>query len=496
MEHKKGIHHPKDPGTTSLAAAFVVGALLRAAFFLNNPHNLMPGDDEPWSKLYLAVQWLTTRHEPPLSFGPLHTFLLAGLWRLSPSHGVLLGRLFTAGCSLALMPVFYGALRASYGQAAARMGLWLLALYPLDILVSSASLAEPPAYLLLVSCLWGISPGGDRPDPVRLALSGAALTLACMLRFECWLFVPACAAWLLTGRGPGKSLAAFLPAAMLFPAAWMGYAAYASGDPLAFLHLSSSTFRFWMGRTGPGTLLWRFWIEQVQESTPPVILLALAGFAVSAAVERFRGFWAAAAVLLLGVFVFKTCNHSYDTSNPRYLYPLGLLLLPQAALAARLGCRALETRFRFPVRPLGLVVLTAFSLASQADNLLQLRIHPVHEMQTLCDWLRNHGAPNRTLLFEAGSYYPYLTLNSGLPLTRCLCYSGFPPVTPEPAADGMIAGADCLVLTRNFFLYRLLNDPTHPERLRHLRETVRIGPWIVYEKAPPELAAEGPAAAS
>ena len=174
-----------------LVMILFVGVGLRIGYFCVNPYNMdLLRDDEPWSKINIAVRWQNSNEPlPDLNFGILHTYIISTLWLFNKEEVVLLARLVSLAFGILLLPVYFFLLKEMFDTDIANFGTFFLALYPLHVHLSSVSLTEPIAYFLLFSSLYFLYRFIHRKKVFYLVISAMALNLSCLLRYESWLFI-------------------------------------------------------------------------------------------------------------------------------------------------------------------------------------------------------------------------------------------------------------------------------------------------------------------
>jgi 4-amino-4-deoxy-L-arabinose transferase-like glycosyltransferase len=182
-------------------------------------------------------------------FGPLPIYLNAAvlkLWNDPYTAPRFLCLLFGAAT---ILPLFYLA-RILFGQRAAVFACLFFALDTLHVKYSSTAMAEAPFGLLFVTCLVFLF-RFRRDGRIRdLGMAGVLLSLAGMVRYEGWIYVPLMGLLSIRamplrgsgGRPVGRIIMRLLPAVIfmgiagLLPLVWMGINYARLGDPLWAWH--------------------------------------------------------------------------------------------------------------------------------------------------------------------------------------------------------------------------------------------------------------------
>ncbi len=305
------------------------------------------------SRIAMAAAWL---QNPSImsakdcsQFGPLPIYLIAGilaLWNdpyVAPRFLSLLFGVATA------VPLFLIA-RDLFGQRAATLTLLFFALFSLQVRGSAMSLSEVPFGFLLLMCIFFFLRFRRQARTSDLVFSALLLSLAALVRYEGWLFIPLMALLAIRSLKPAgfqpRHLAEWLEPAFVFgalaglcPLVWMVINYVQVGDPLPIVAIADRDFtrigqEMTAHRGAVGTLLYCLLFlpgTLFLSLTPLVLFLVVLGFC--------RCLWRRqalvyAALLLPYVLHFGQTLALQVTPQARYLVALGLLLLPFAGMQA------------------------------------------------------------------------------------------------------------------------------------------------------------------
>src|SRR5206468_8731633 len=164
-------------------------------------------------------------------------WILAVFCRLGISRQFGL-RMVTAVAGAATVPALFLLVRRLYDEQKALVASAVLCLNPLHVRFSILTVSEAFFILLLTVALLAFDRHQERGDILSLAAGGVAMNLACGMRLEGWLFLPALLAWVpLKNRGGGLQTrlgraTLFLSLSTLFSVGWMVHSLWKHGDPL------------------------------------------------------------------------------------------------------------------------------------------------------------------------------------------------------------------------------------------------------------------------
>lgn len=182
---------------------------------------------------------------------PSHFWILAAPCWFGLS-GQLWLRMATALAGALTVPALYFLLRRLFDDRVACLSTLALCLNPLHIRLSVVTVSETFFLLLLTLALWAYEVHGERGGSWSLVSGSLALNLACGMRLEGWLFLPALPAAALMGSARRPTVSpklrfaralAFATASSLFAVGWAGYSWRTYGDPLHMATLTQETNR-------------------------------------------------------------------------------------------------------------------------------------------------------------------------------------------------------------------------------------------------------------
>ncbi|MCC6159756.1 MAG: glycosyltransferase family 39 protein [Deltaproteobacteria bacterium] len=301
---------------------------------------------------------------PDAAYGPVGYYLTAATMALVPDP-ILAPRLLSLISSLALFWIVAVLARRIFGVREAVLALVLLSVHPHGIRLSVVGLDMMPYAALVMAAFLAWDRWWTNPERVGLAaLAGFAFTIAAATRFEIWAVLPMVAGLaLLRARRAGL---AFVAASAVFPVAWCVWQWRQTGDPLNFLGISQGVSAIHMA----GLSLFEraiAWPAVLAHDAPlPTALLALAAFIT---LRRTRRAWAlmASAAWTFAVFETQTLRGAMGTNETKYVMPLVVMLIPQAAaeLVRRLNGRRFE---KFIASGMSVILIGLSTIVTLADN--------------------------------------------------------------------------------------------------------------------------------
>lgn len=390
---------------------FIFSVLIRMWCFGRNGDNLeYEGGDEPWSKINLAQLWIDDPNDqfPDLNFGPLHTYLIATFLYADKDKAVLYSRYVSLLFGIFFPVLCFYLLQDIFDNKTAVFGLFLFALYPLHILLSTVSMPETIACFMVFSSVYLCMRFFAIQGMWRLVFSALALNLACMLRFECWLFVPFFPFCILLQRRSLKEVFSYGCIASIFPVFWMKVNYDSTGDIINFMHCSSGVAQFYMRDIDCMSKSLMFVSILSKTLTLCVVCFGVVGLVISL-VKRNKGIMLAAAFLyMLGVFTFLSMKGAFNSFLVRYSILLGVFFLPFAAYGL---AYFYERRKTYIV--LGVCMLIACQMfATIKTNFSYVVMEP--ETQTVVRWMSENIKRDQLVLLEKGVRHPYLVLNGNI----------------------------------------------------------------------------------
>jgi hypothetical protein len=408
-----------DPLTPPDAGAFwrpLLGlcacALALRVVFLILFDNVYSVEAEAYSKINLLAIWSETPDQyPDLNFGPLHTWLLYVLVRPFEAP-VLPARLLSVVCgSLVLIP-FAHTVRLVFGARPGLVAAALLAVMPLHLRGSATSLALAPYNLFLMCGLYFHLRYQLRSGTsFRFLIAAAAfMTLACMLRFDAWLFLPPLCLFLL--RRNLLHAIGFGAMCLVFPAIHMYVSHYHTGDWTSFATTSANTFAYL--HLAPLNHKLFGWASSFQFALTTTTL-GLAALGVFFAAFKRKGFYFVALFSFsFGIFLFKSLTNTTDPAIVRYTSAMCLMVLPFAAyLLTAVGDRIgrLVGAPRAGLIPF-VVALMAQSVLVAGEQSQDAGL-PDDAWATVLD-LRERAGPEATVLPDA-RFHPFFVIESRIP---------------------------------------------------------------------------------
>ena len=449
----------------SKTGLFLVGITLFALalhiVFLLAFDNVFSLEGESYSKINLVQAWIAEgKGYPDVNFGPLHTWIIY-LLHLIFSQWIWPIRIFGVICGTLSVPLFYLLVREEFGHRAAVFSSLMFAVFPLRLRATPTGLTEVPYLLFFLAGLYAFVLVKNAPHPRWGALVGTAagLTLAGMLRFEAWLYLPILCLILVRRRFWMAVVFGLLCA--IFPLVHMSFCYRATGAPFSFFQTAASAAMQYMpmlpmGEKASGLVL-SFW----NGMGPPAAVLAVLGILLSLNHSRY---WTFFALLFfpLALLQYKAMTNTFDPSLERYFIGMAALAYPYAALALiRIGTWAVRRRETVSSVPIIAVILIMFVQTELAwgqalDNSLP------DDVRAMVQWLKKNATPADRILPDQ-RLHPYVLLESGLPYKSFLNLEWIsnPRVLNEKAYDRMLAQSPPTMM---IFDYSLAEDPDNMVR--------------------------------
>ncbi|MBU1062500.1 MAG: glycosyltransferase family 39 protein [Candidatus Omnitrophica bacterium] len=402
-----------------LIVIFFIGISLRLASFSFNQDNLDMDDDEPWSRINLAMVWLESGEGiVDLNFSPLYTYMVSTLRFFDKKNFILLTRLVSLVFGSLFIFLYFNSVEKIFNAKIAYLSAFFVAVYPLHIHLSTLSLPEVIACFFLFASLFFLHQFLYVSDRwTNLIISALFLTYACMLRFECWLFILIFSTWIFVKRKISKGLLIFLFLSLIFPSVWMFVNYRYTGNPVNFVFISAEATKYFMS-TEDLSLRDKIWgWPKVLYYTlgSPLFILCCMGFIVPLVFRKFRNVFYYSFAIFFSIYMVKSINNTYSFDIWRYSLPLGLFFIPFAGVIIY-SSPAFFQRKKYFIMFICLLVFFAciktsyvFSKGSQAPETLN----------KVVEWIKaNISDSNKRILLEISPRYPlnhpYIVINSNL----------------------------------------------------------------------------------
>jgi Dolichyl-phosphate-mannose-protein mannosyltransferase len=265
---------------------------------------------------------------PDVSYGPVHFYLVGAVMLILPDP-VLAPRLLALICSIVVFVLIYKLTRRLYGPWEAIVAGILAAAHPHGVRLSVVGLEMMPYAMILIGAFLALHYFWTSDRKFALAaLAGLLFTLAAATRFEAWIVLPiVCVAALIK---EWKSGLVFCVAASIFPAAWMGYHFHLYGEPFHFLGIAGNIAGVHMQKLPLWQRALGWPIILVKYAPLPTCLLALVGFVTAWSNKAIRPLLLGAG-LTFAIFETQTIRGVMGTNETKYVMPLVLMVIPQAA---------------------------------------------------------------------------------------------------------------------------------------------------------------------
>ena len=301
------------------------------------------------ARVALAIRWL---HHPGVmsatecsQYGPLPIYLNAGIlsiWNTPYTAPRFLSLIFG---SATVVPLFF-LTRLLFGRRAAIFSGVFFAFYTLQVKSSITAMAEAPFGFLFLAGLFYLFRFRRDGTTRDLYIAAVWISLACLVRYEGWLYVPLFgllsvrpsarsgggAGWLMDSL---KSAVGFVMIASLCPILWMTMNYVKGADPLWAWHFIAKDHAqlaemALVKRGGIGGVIYNLFFSPgvlLLSLTPAVAILSLAGFLRALARRQTLAY----AALLLPSLVYVAETLGMRMAPLARLFTLtGLLLLPYA----------------------------------------------------------------------------------------------------------------------------------------------------------------------
>ncbi|MCK4736668.1 MAG: glycosyltransferase family 39 protein [Methanophagales archaeon] len=407
---------------------FVFTLLLRLTFFIFSD-NFEP---DGALRIMIALNWLKTPHLIIAGmWGPLHTYLIAFsivVWNdpiLSPQLvSLILG-------SLTVFPFFF-LLKLLFNRNIALFSTLIFSVYTLQIRYSVLSLSEVPFtfFLFLSLCFFFKFKRDENKKYCFLAFACISLNLACMLRYEGWIFIPLLTLFLLKEKK--THLLFFFVISMIFPAFWMIGNYYINADPLYSVHFAH-TYQVVIAGYNEGytlyTALYRLiaWPRILTLTlTPIVAIFAFCGLIYSLVKREYMDLLFIFSVLYI-IFTIQ-CITGSMILNPRYTIMLGMFLIPYSVLGleriSNLFNRNKKLQKAVTIIFVLSLIISPLIISSASPYLSPLPTAPP-DAKKISVWLKENVKTEEKVIFDHYQWnQPYIALYSGLNLDNIYMVPG------------------------------------------------------------------------
>ena len=427
---------------------FLLGAGLRIGYFYLNSYNMDVSNDEPWSKINLAMRWIySDRLLPDLNFGPLHTYLISALWLLNKEEVVILSRLFSLIFGILFILLYFWLLRELFNVKVAYAGTFLLSIYPLHIHLSSTSLAEVPAYFFLFSALYFLYVFINQRKVSHLVISAIALNLSAMLRFESWIFILLFSGILFLKKLRLRYTLTFLILSFIFPVIWMVLNYKYEGNPINFIMISSKVSASTMEGIPLFDRLWGFPYILCETLSFPICICCFFGFASLLVTKRKKTIFIFLFVFSLFIYALRSIRGNYDYSIARYSLLLGLLFIPFGAIAFEyIFALRKHIKLYFLIFCTAVFLCTFYSM--ETLNLFNRKIKIPETLTHVTSWMSANINKDDKIILETGIYHPFIILNVHLYPDQVIEYNHFSFYENKKSLGPYINDSDYIVICR------------------------------------------------
>ena len=437
-----------------LLIIFLLGAAARVIYFRCNSYNIDMGDDEPWSKINIALEWARDNDTTIFCFGPLHTYLISCLWFFDGANVVILSRILTLLFGILFMPVYFCVLREFFDEKIAFWGLFLLAIYPLHIHLSSTSLAAVPALFLFFSSLYFLKRFIGNKRTVYLFISAAALNLACMLRFEYWIFIALLPLMLCFEFKFSRDFFLYLALTSIFALFWCSVNYQKTGDPFFFIKTSAIQIQFTMQGIPLRERAIGFICALGTTLSLPIFILCIVGYPLSLRKLSENGPFLFMFTFVLFSYTLKSIHGSFLYEILRYSLLPGALFIPFGA--AFLNAIARKKRIRASIKTgtfLVIVCLCLFYSAKTSKAFCEFSV-PGESTLDMVTWLKSNILPDDKVILESGRSHPFTVLNAHLSFRQVVRYDSFAAQKDIAALERYFFVSDYVVVFKQLGLFR------------------------------------------
>ncbi len=310
-------------------------------------------------RIFLALDWLKDPHVITWEklfpqWLPLQTYLIALSLRIYNNPLVSPVLISVILGSLIIFPLSY-LVKQHFSESVAILSALIYSFFPLAFGYSLLSMSEIPYnfFVFLSLCLIYLSSNGKK---IRYLVPGTvSLSLAGMIRYEGWIFIPILSLLLLENA---KSLLIFWTITLSFPIVWMIGSFYSYGDPLYGVSVQNrwvTEDNNWHKVSSPLDFFFRliFWPSAVIVSLTP--LVGFLGFlGIFFAIKKHKHLFTALIFLFISIVLIVKSQIGALCLLPRYTITLGILLIPYSAYCLMLF---LCTFRNSALRALGIVVI-------------------------------------------------------------------------------------------------------------------------------------------
>lgn len=397
---------------------FIFTLLLRLTFLIFSDNFEFDGP----GRILIALNWLKAPHLIMAGmWGPLHTYLIAFsivVWN-DPTFSPQLVSLILG--SLTVFPFFF-LLKLLFNRNIALFSTLIFSVYTLHIRYSVLSMSEVPfTFFLFLSLYFFFKFKRDENKRYTfLAFACISLNLACMLRYEGWLFIPLLSLFLLKEKK--THLLFFFVTSMIFPAFWMIGNYYINADPLYSVHLANTYQVVIVGYNEGYTLytaLYRLiaWPRILTLTlTPIVAIFAFCGLIYSLVKRKYVDLLFIFLVLYV-IFTIQGITGSM-LLNPRYAIMLGMFLIPYSVLGLERISNLFNRNKKLQKAVISIFVLSLIIspliISSASPSLSPLPTAPP-DAKKISVWIKENVKTEKKVVFDHYQWnQPYIALYSGL----------------------------------------------------------------------------------
>lgn len=365
--------------------------------------------------------WMKSdRWVPMFAYGPLHFYLLRGVFSLTGYDPYYIPRILSLLFGVATLWPLMSIAKKTYGDRAAVWAGVAGAFYPLGVRLSVVSLEVTLFHFLALMAIDSLFQtiemrrGGKR----RAVAAAVWLNLACATRFEGWLLIPLM--FLLLVRIHFWRAVLFGAVSSFFPLFWMGVNKIVTGNPIAFATISATVQKIQLGELPLSERIFGWPVILIQTSTWLVVALVIIGAAL-AVQKRKGGNLAFICFGLFALFIVFAIRGTMALNETKYLATIGFLLLPLAGLAVEWLSQRATGKLRQGIA-WGLVAfVVVFSLATiKKDN---ARFSPPIAVKSLTSFLSKTDAEMGNVLLGV-RFQGYILVRSNLPYKRFVLVPG------------------------------------------------------------------------
>jgi Dolichyl-phosphate-mannose-protein mannosyltransferase len=413
------------------AAFFLVAlaASIRVAFLFVTRN----ASTDAWARYQIALNWLHHPGQVPSEVWlPLHFWLLGAVLEFHNSElTVRLATLFLG--ALTVLP-FWALVRRVFDSRVAIYSSVVFACFGMHVGYSTTTGSEVPTIFFMVTGLYGWARYKSEENWRWGVFSGAALSAACLCRFEPWVLVavlvPLTASfggcWQTNFGRDLRRVVIFLSAASTGAVGWSLFSWWKWGSPFASAHATMVANATYPIQHSMAYRLAAVPVTLLAALSPVIVGLALVGiYQAVASFPSIRGCLALAALALSGSHFLNSALHS--VTQARYTLIYSWLLIPFAfqalyALEPASNRRTVRKSFLalalfFVVWQAGIAVVAEYGPCSWGDKLGRLSPlmpFPFH-LRELMAWVGTHAGSYDSVVVDNFNYEADDILRFALP---------------------------------------------------------------------------------